>query len=154
MHKITLLIITLFAFTRVSNCQDIKVKVFNPSDEYPSTYSPEFAGKPMIYDFVKPLVLELQQPKDSDFISAAGAGANLKWRLESVTIISPDLVAVSFTEGHVIVIGVFVRNTVKNEWELSTEVGGHFATRVYDEVTGESKKANKSEQATPRKPSD
>ena len=86
-----------------------------------------------------PLILHLQEPKDGDFISAAGAGAALKWRLQNLTIVSGDVVAASFTEGHIDVIGIFVRNTAKKQWELSTEVGGRFKVQVYDEQTGKPK---------------
>lgn len=93
----------------------------------------------MIYDFIKPLILQLQEPKNSDFISAAGAGPTLKWRLQNFTIISGDVVAANFSEGHIEVIGIFVRNTAKKQWELSTEVGGSFKIQVYDEHTGKPK---------------
>jgi hypothetical protein len=111
--------------------QEITAKVFNPTDVYPATYSPELAGKPVIYDSMKPLIRKLQDPKESDFISAGDASPNLKWRLQHFTIISGDVAAVNFTEGHVEVIGVFVRNHAKKQWELTTEVGGRFKTRVY-----------------------
>jgi hypothetical protein len=116
--------------------QEITAKVFNPTDVYPATFSPELAGKPVIYDSMKPLIRKLQDPKNSDFISGGDASTNLKWRLQHFTIISGDVAAVNFTEGHVDVIGVFVRNHAKNQWELTTEVGGRFKTRVYaDEPT-------------------
>ncbi len=111
--------------------QEITAKVFNPNDVYPATYSPELAGMPVIYDSMKPLIRKLQDPKDSDFISAGDASTNLKWRLQHFTIISGDVAAVNFTEGHVDVIGVFVRNHAKKQWELTTEVGGRFKTREY-----------------------
>ena len=111
--------------------QDITAKVFNPSDVYPATYSPELVGKPVIYDSMKPLIRKLQEPQDSDFISATDATAKLKWRLQHFTIISGDVAAANFTEGHVDVIGIFVRNHAKKQWEVTTEVGGRFKVRVY-----------------------
>jgi hypothetical protein len=111
--------------------QEITAKVFNPTDVYQATHSPELAAKPVIYDSMKPLIWKLQDTKDSDFISAGDASANLKWWLQHFTIISEDVAAVNFTEGHVDVIGVFVRNHAKKQWELTTEVGGRFKTRVY-----------------------
>jgi len=116
--------------------QEITAKVFNPTDVYPPTDSPELAGKPVVYDSMKPLIRMLQDPKDSDFISAGDASANLKWRLQHFTILSGDVAAVNFSEGHVDVIGVFVRNHARKQWELTTEAGGRFKTRVYaDEPT-------------------
>ena len=149
MHKHLSLIIGLAALASPGLGQEITAKVFNPTDVYPPSYSPEFAGKPVIYDFIKPLILQLQEPKDGDFISAAGAGAALKWRLQNFTIVSGDVVAANFTEGHIDVIGIFVRNTAKKQWELSTEVGGHFKVHVYDEQTGKPKEG---EQAGTRQP--
>ena len=149
MHKLLPLIIVLATFALPSSGQDITAKVFNPTDVYPPSYSPELAGKPVIYDFIKPLILHFQEPKNSDFISATGAGANLKWRLQNFTIISGDIVAANFTEGHIDVIGVFVRNTAKKQWELSTEVGGRFVTRIYDEPTGKPKQGEQSVDGNP-----
>lgn len=121
--------------------------VYNPSDIYPPSYSKEYAGKPVIYDFVKPLILAMQKPKDEDFISSPGATRNLKWRLEHFIIISGDIVSARFSEGHVEVIGVFVRNAKGKQWELRTEVGGIFKYRVFDEVTGEPKQEGEQEGA-------
>ena len=139
MNKHLALSVVFAALTSLGWGQEIKAKVFNPTDVYPSSYSPELAGKPVIYEFMKPLILQLQEPKDSDFISAAGAGATLKWRLQNFTIVSEDVVAANFTEGHIDVIGIFVRNTAKKQWELSTEVGGRFKVQVYEEQTGKPK---------------
>jgi hypothetical protein len=139
MHKHLSLIIALAALASPVFGQEIAAKVFNPTDVYPPSYSPEFAGKPVIYDFVKPLILQLQEPKDNDFISAGGAKATLNWRLQIFIIVSGDVVAANFTEGHIEVIGIFVRNTAKKQWELSTEVGGRFKVHVYDEQTGKPK---------------
>ena len=139
MHKLSQVFIGLVISCSSSPGQEITVKVFNPTDVYPPSYSPEFAGKPVIYDFMKPLILQLQQAKPGDFISAAGAKDTLKWRLQHFTIISAEVVAVKFTEGHVIVIGIFTHNTTKKQWELATEVGGQFKTKIYDEITGQPK---------------
>ncbi len=139
MCKLIPLIVSVVISSSSSHGQEITAKVFNPTDVYPPSYSPELAGKPVIYDFMKPLILQLQQAKPGDFISAAGAKDTLKWRLQHFTIISGDIVAVKFTEGHIDVIGIFTRNTAKKQWELATEVGGRFKTRIYDEITGESK---------------
>ncbi len=119
--------------------QDITAKVFNPADVYPSTYSPELAGKPVIYDSMKPLIRKLQDPKGGDFIAADGAGPKLNWRLQHFTIISGEVAAANFTEGHVEVIGVFVRNPAKKQWELTTQVGGRFKIRVYADESPEFK---------------
>jgi hypothetical protein len=136
MNHLALGILTFVLSNLLAWGQDITAKVFNPTDVYPATYSPGLAGKPVIYDSMKPLIQKLQDPKDSDFISAAGAAPNLKWRLQHFTIISEDVAAVNFTEGHVDTIGIYVRNRAKKQWELKTEVGGHFKTRVYtDEPT-------------------
>jgi hypothetical protein len=39
--------------------QEITAKVYNPSDVHPSTDSPELAGKPVIYEEMKPLIRKL-----------------------------------------------------------------------------------------------
>ena len=139
MSKLTPVLASLVISLSWGHGQEITVKVFNPTDKYPASYSAEYAGKPVIYEFMKPLILQLQQEKPSDFISAADATKTLKWRLQHFTIISGDVVAVNFTEGHVDVIGIFVRDVDEKQWKLATEVGGHFRTRVYDERTGEPK---------------
>ena len=64
MHKLLPLIIALATFALPSSGQDITAKVFNPTDVYPPSYSPELAGKPVIYDFIKPLILHFQEPKN------------------------------------------------------------------------------------------
>jgi hypothetical protein len=139
MNKLLLISISLLIFISRGHGQEITAKVFNPTDKYPASYSVEYAGKPVIYDFMKPLILQLQQDKPSDFISAGDANGTLKWRLQHFTIISGDVVAVNFTEGHVDVIGIFVRDFKEKRWKLATEFGGIFKTRFYDEVTGEPK---------------
>lgn len=139
MKHLTVGFVVLSLSSLIALGQDITAKVFNPADIYPATYSPELAGKPVIYDSMKPLIRKLQDPMVSDFIAADGAGPKLMWRLQHFTIISGDVAAANFTEGHVDVIGIFVRNHLKKQWELTTEVGGRFKTRVYADEPTESK---------------
>ena len=139
MKHLTLGIAAFSLSSLIAFGQEITAKVFNPADMYPATYSPERARKPVIYDSMKPLIRKVQEPKVSDFIAADGATPNLKWHLQHFTIISGDVAAVNFTEGHVDVIGIFVRNHAKKQWELTTEVGGRFKTRVYVDAPAEQK---------------
>jgi len=138
MHRLTLLIISVALGTSIG-AEEITAKVYNPSDVYPETYSKEYAGKPVIYDFIKPLILTMQEAQSSDFISSSDATPTLKWRLQHLIIVSGDIVSLRFSEGHSDVIGVFVRNSTKKQWELKTEVGGTFKFRVFDEATGKPK---------------
>ncbi len=139
MKHLTVGFVVLSLSSVIALGQDITAKVFNPADVYPATYSPEHAGKPVIYDSMKPLIRKLQDPLVSDFITAGGATPNLKWRLQHFTIISGEVAAANFTKGHVEVIGIFVRNHPKKQWESTTEIGGRFRTRVYADEPTESK---------------
>ena len=138
MHGLTLLIIS-FALGASIRAEEITAKVYNPSDVYPESYSKEYAGKPVIYDFIKPLILTMQEAQSSDFISSSDATPSLQWRLQHLIIVSGDIVSVRFSEGHADVIGIFVRNNEKKQWELKTEIGGTFKFRVFSETTGNPK---------------
>jgi hypothetical protein len=77
------------------------------------------------------LISHLKGPKAPDFISHRDATKNLKWRLEHVNILSDDAVAVVFTEGHVEVIGVYVRNYKERAWDLKSAINGDFKVRSF-----------------------
>ena len=138
MYRLILIFISA-ALAMPSSAEEITAEVYNPSDLYPESYSEKYAGKPVIYDFIKPLVLTMQDTQSSDFISSSDATPTLKWRLQHLIIVSGDIVSLRFSEGHADVIGVFVRNIEKKQWELKTEVGGTFKFRVFDEATGKPK---------------
>jgi hypothetical protein len=119
---------------------EFTVKVFNPSDESPRASPDGVVSKPVVYDHMKPLIRHLQEVKPPDFIKAAGAKETLSWRIQHINIISENVLAAKFTEGHIEVIGIFVHNAEKDQWDLATEIGGSFKTKVYDETTGEPKR--------------
>ena len=101
-------------------------QVFNPSE----TKVP--AEDHQIYPHVKTLITHLEGRKKSTFIDSKGEGNPLLfWSIETLTIVSPDLVAVDFSEGHISVIGVYLRDHQKKRWDLVAEVRGTFAERGY-----------------------
>lgn len=130
-------ILAVAAATGTVLADEITATVYNPADVYPTSYSKEYAGKPVIYDFVKPLILEMQKVQDSDFIVSSDAEAGREWRLQHFIIVSGDIVTVRFSEGHADVAGVFVRNIKEKRWDVTTEKGGRFKFRAFDEITGE-----------------
>jgi len=135
MKKHLCILITFAAFASpVFGEEEITVNVFHSGAEL------EAKGEPLIFQNMKPLFLELQKPQDSDFITTAGGdGKNLKWRVQYFMVLSEKLISANFSEGHVDVIGIFILNPEKKQWELSTEEGGRFKVQVYDEETGKPK---------------
>lgn len=128
------LVFTLSAFSESREEQSFKV--YNPSDSNPKEQASSL--RPEIYESVKLLIEHLKSPKDQSFIVSDDAYKNLQWRLESLTILSPDIVAAHFTEGHIGVYGIFQRDEKRKRWELKSEFNGIFRERLFDDPTPES----------------
>lgn len=80
---------------------------------------------------LKILVDNTKEPKDPEFISARDATKDLKWRVSSIIIISGEVVAINYNEGHVQVIGIYFWDANHKQWVVSTEHGGVLRERAY-----------------------
>ncbi len=124
---ITLTLTSLLGFALAG---ELPFSVYNSTDSAPKNAVD--ALKPEIYDDVKILIEHLREPMDPDFIKVEGASkSDLKWRVQNMTILSSDVVAVNFTEGHIEVLAVYVRNRKLNQLDLKTEVHGIFRERFF-----------------------
>lgn len=103
--------------------------VHNPSDSSPSKQAEELV--PYVHPQVKSLLEHFSKPRDSDFISESQGKPDLKWRVDRATILSSNLVAIDFTEGHIQVFGIFLRNDKEKRWDLHSEVYGKFRERSF-----------------------
>lgn len=100
--------------------EDLPFKVHHPSDP-----------KGDIGEEVRRLIAHFEAPRPPDFISHPNATKNLKWRVGQMNIISEGVVAVAFNEGHIEVIGIYVRNYKERAWELKSEIHGTFKVRRF-----------------------
>ncbi len=137
--------LTLVPFLILSQAvaQEISVRIYNPGDSQPGELAEKI--EPNIGEAAGKLISHLKEARESDFIFAAGAKPTLKWRVESLTMLSDDVVAVSFTEGHLEVIGIFVRNHRERRWDLKSEIGGKFRVRSFPDPPEEKKAAGGSD---------
>lgn len=109
---------------------ELPFAVYNPTDSQPKKLAEEL--KPEISENVRTLIEFLKEPKDSKFISLKGVEVvGLKWRVQHVTILSAEVVSVNFTEGHVEVIAIYVRDERERRWDLKAEIGGAFRDRSF-----------------------
>ena len=111
---------------------ELPLRIYNPKDSSPSSDGGE--PRPVIYEDTAKLIAHFKERKDSAFITADGANAGLKWHAEHLIIISPELVSVSMTEGHLDVTGIYVRNHQAKSWDILAEHGGKFRDRSLTDV--------------------
>ena len=93
---------------------------------------------------LKILVDNTKELKAPEFISARDANKNLQWRVSSIIVISADVVAIKYNEGHVEVIGIYTWDHSHNQWIVATEHGGTIRERAYA-----ASEKNSGEQAAP-----
>ncbi len=134
-----ILALITFLFPGHVVAQEINFKIYNPGDSQPEGLADKLV--PYVNESVGKLISHLKEPRESDFISATDAKPTLKWRGERLTIISNDVVAVSYTEGHVGVIGIYVRNEKERRWDLKSEIHGTFRVRSFADPPEERKAA-------------
>lgn len=114
------------ALLLISRGNDMPFSVVSPSDSMPLTQSE-------ISEEILFLIAHLREPKESEFIASGDAKKALKWRVGELNIVSPEVVAVAFNEGHVVVIGIYVRNHKRRAWDLKAEVNGTFKVRSFSD---------------------
>lgn len=114
------------AMLSIAQADDLPFRVVSPSNSKPQTKT-DVSGETLT------LVAHLREPKESDFIVSGDPTKALKWRVEHMNIVSADVVAVVFTEGHIVVIGIYVRNYKDRAWELKAEVNGTFKVRRFSD---------------------
>ena len=125
MIKITFL--TIVCMISTLGAEKLPFQISSPSDR---EYRKVTAGiKLKISDQVATLIDHLREPKDGGYIDVNGSASPLKWRVESMTFINSDLVAVSFTEGHVVVDAIYWRNSKADRWEPKCEIGGKISVK-------------------------
>lgn len=135
-----ILIILIAAITCVAEAQNSRIQI--PSDpklEELYALHPDRIENPL-----KILIDNTKEPKNHEFISASGATKNLKWRASSIIIVSPEVVAIKYDEGHIQVVGIYTWNSEHKQWVVSTEYGGTLRERAYAAT-----KNNSAEQAAP-----
>ena len=87
--------------------------------------------KPEISGDLSILIDHLREPKDYSFIVSGDAKAPLKWRVEYMTVISQELVAICYTEGHVEVFAIYARNHKDKSWDLKSQIHGTISVKSF-----------------------
>ena len=128
----------LFALSLLSghlSASEYPFPVHNPPDSTPADHAEKLV--PEIYPQVRSLLDHFKEPRDSAFISGSEGKETLKWRLARATILSPELVSLEFTEGHIQVFGIYLRNNKEKRWDLHSEVYGKFRDRSIPDMMEE-----------------
>jgi hypothetical protein len=126
------IIVTILGLQSMLVALDLPFPVYNPTDSQPKNAASTL--KPEIPESVGNFIRHLTGPKDADFIETTTPIApTTKWRVQNLTIITADVVAVNFTEGHVEVVAIFVRNFSEKRWDLKTDIGGTLTQRTFND---------------------
>jgi hypothetical protein len=128
----------LFTFSLLSSyalASEYPFPVHNPPDSTPADHAEKLV--PEIYPQVKSLLDHFKEPKDSSFITGSAGKETLKWRLARATILSPELVSLEFTEGHIQVFGIYLRSNKEKRWDLHSEIYGKFRDRSVPDIMEE-----------------
>ncbi len=124
--KPLILAIIGMAMLSVAQADDLPFPVFNPTKS-------KTLPKNDVSAEILTLVAHLREEKESNFIVSGDATKALKWRVGHMNILSANVVAVVFDEGHVDVIGIYVRNYKDRAWELKAEINGTFKVRSFSD---------------------
>lgn len=134
--KRILLLFTLSFLSDSTFAGEFPFKVYNPSDAAPREQAETLT--PYLTPEVKGLLQPFIEPQDSGFIIGSEGKETLQWRLSNATILSPGLVSLEFTEGHISVFGIYLRNDKEKRWDLHSEVYGKFRDRSVPDIKDES----------------